>query len=80
MTVIEVAGAHESYRRGKGLRNTGAALGVAFVWLAVVENVVRVVRPAWQEWLLTDNAAALVLRGDSTASSSTGPAWTRTAA
>lgn len=48
------------------LRNTGAALGVAFVWFAVVENVVRGVRPAWQEWLLTDNAAALVLRGGST--------------
>ena len=48
------------------LRNTGAALGVAFVWFAVVENVVRGVRPAWQEWLLTDNAAALVLRGGNT--------------
>ena len=48
------------------LRNTGAALGVAFVWFAVVENVVRGVRPAWQEWLLSDNAAALVLRGGNT--------------
>ncbi|MDQ3423819.1 MAG: hypothetical protein M3510_10685 [Actinomycetota bacterium] len=36
------------------------------MWFAVVENVVRGVRPAWQEWLLTDNAAALVLRGGST--------------
>lgn len=47
-------------------RNTGAALGVAFVWFAVVENVVRGFRPAWQEWLLSDNAAALVLRGGNT--------------
>ena len=43
------------------LRNTGAALGVGFVYLVVVENAVRVLRPAWQPWLLTNNAAALVL-------------------
>jgi len=45
------------------IRNTGAALGVGFVYFAVVENAIRVVRPRWQEWLLTDNAAALVLTG-----------------
>jgi hypothetical protein len=43
------------------LRNTGAALGVAFVYVAIVENAVRALRPAWQPWLLTNNAAALVL-------------------
>jgi hypothetical protein len=43
------------------LRNTGAALGVGFVYLVVVENAVRALRPAWQPWLLTNNAAALVL-------------------
>jgi hypothetical protein len=43
------------------LRNTGAATGVAFVYVAVVENAVRALRPAWQPWLLTNNAAALVL-------------------
>jgi hypothetical protein len=43
------------------LRNTGAALGVGFVYVVVVENAVRVLRPAWQPWLLTNNAAALVL-------------------
>jgi hypothetical protein len=43
------------------LRNTGAATGVAFVYVAIVENAVRVLRPAWQPWLLTNNAAALVL-------------------
>ncbi|WP_138734576.1 hypothetical protein [Modestobacter excelsi] len=43
------------------LRNTGAATGVAFVYVAIVENAVRALRPAWQPWLLTDNAAALVL-------------------
>jgi ABC-type transport system involved in multi-copper enzyme maturation permease subunit len=43
------------------LRNTGAATGLAFVYLAIVENAVRALRPAWQPWLLTNNAAALVL-------------------
>ena len=44
-------------------RGTGAALGAGFVWFAVVETAVRGVRPRWQEWLLSDNAAALVLDG-----------------
>jgi len=43
------------------MRNTGAALGVAFVYVAIVENAVRALRPAWQPWLLTNNAAALVV-------------------
>jgi ABC-type transport system involved in multi-copper enzyme maturation permease subunit len=43
------------------LRNTGAATGVAFVYLVIVENAVRAFRPAWQPWLLTNNAAALVV-------------------
>lgn len=44
-------------------RNTAAALGVGFVYTALVENAVRVARPRWQEWLLTNNAAALVQPG-----------------
>lgn len=48
------------------MRGTGAALGVAFLYFAIAENAVRNLRPAWQEWLLTDNAAALVLPGGST--------------
>jgi ABC-type transport system involved in multi-copper enzyme maturation permease subunit len=43
------------------LRNTGAATGVAFVYLAIVENAVRALKPVWEPWLLTNNAAALVL-------------------
>ncbi|MCZ2818381.1 ABC transporter permease subunit [Modestobacter sp. VKM Ac-2984] len=43
------------------VRNTGAALGVGFVYFAVLETAVRAVRPEWQPWLLTDNAAALVM-------------------
>jgi hypothetical protein len=42
------------------VRNTGAALGVGFVYFAVLETAVRAVRPTWQPGLLTNNAAALV--------------------
>ncbi len=45
------------------VRNTGAALGVGFVYFAVVGTAVRNVRPRWQEWLLTDDALTLVQRG-----------------
>jgi hypothetical protein len=43
------------------LRNTGAATGVAFVYVAIVETAVRGLRPTWQPWLLTNNAAGLIL-------------------
>lgn len=43
------------------VRNTGAALGVGFVYFAVLETAVRALRPDWQPWLLTNNATALVL-------------------
>ena len=45
------------------VRNTGAALGAGFVYFAVLESAVRAVAPAWQPWLLTNNAAALVTPG-----------------
>lgn len=48
------------------LRNTGAALGIAFVYLVVVENLIRGLRPMWQPWLLSENALALVQQGGST--------------
>jgi hypothetical protein len=44
-------------------RNTGAALGVGFVYFAVVETAVRMLRPSWQPWLITNDAAALVAPG-----------------
>jgi hypothetical protein len=50
------------------LRNTGAATGVAFVYVAIVETAVSALRPAWQPWLLTNDAAALVLPGGLTLS------------
>jgi hypothetical protein len=42
------------------VRNTGAALGIAFVYLIIVENLVRGLRPLWQQWLLSSNALGLV--------------------
>jgi hypothetical protein len=44
-------------------RNTGAALGAGFVYFAVVETAVRVLRPAWQPWLLSNDAVALMNPG-----------------
>ncbi|MDQ1661298.1 MAG: hypothetical protein QOJ68_1278 [Blastococcus sp.] len=45
------------------IRNTGAALGAGFVYFAIVETAVRAVQPAWEPWLLSTNAAALVSPG-----------------
>ena len=48
------------------VRNTGAALGVGFVYFVIVENAVRGFKPAWQEWLLVENASALIRTGGHT--------------
>ena len=45
------------------IRNTGAALGVGFVYFAIAETAVRTLRPAWEPWLLSSQAAGLVSRG-----------------
>lgn len=37
-------------------RNTAAALGAAFVYFALVEGLIRGLRPGWQRWLVGDNA------------------------
>lgn len=44
------------------IRNTGAALGIAFVYFAVVENAVRVLWHWGQQWLVMENVTALVRR------------------
>ncbi len=43
------------------VRNTGASLGIGFVYFAVVETAIGAFRPGWQPWLLTNNAAGLVV-------------------
>ncbi|MCF6508206.1 hypothetical protein E9549_12430 [Blastococcus sp. MG754426] len=44
-------------------RNTGAALGVAFVYFAVVENALRIWDPMVDRWLVVSNSVALVAPG-----------------
>lgn len=44
-------------------RNTAAALGIGFVYLAVIEGMIRGFKPSWAGWLIGDNSA-LVLFGD----------------
>jgi hypothetical protein len=45
-------------------RNTAAALGAGFAYVAVIENLVRGLRPEWQPWLFTDNAAVFITGGN----------------
>ncbi|MGH2528035.1 MAG: ABC transporter permease subunit [Actinomycetota bacterium] len=45
-------------------RNTAAALGVGFAYLAVVEGLVRGLRPQWHRWLIGDNAALFLTGQD----------------
>ena len=42
-------------------RNAGAAIGGAFIWFAVLENILRGLRPGWNEWLLGTNAVVFLL-------------------
>jgi ABC-2 type transport system permease protein len=41
-------------------RHTAAALGVVFVWTAVIEGLIRGFRPHWTPWLLGDNLASFL--------------------
>lgn len=41
-------------------RHTSAALGVVFVYTAVLEGVLRAFRPLWSPWLLGDNIVSFV--------------------
>lgn len=42
-------------------RNTAAALGVGFVYLAVIESLVRTHKPSWTDWLIGDNASLFLI-------------------
>lgn len=41
-------------------RHTAAALGVVFVWTAVIEGLIRGLRPLWSPWLLGDNLVSFL--------------------
>jgi hypothetical protein len=45
-------------------RNTGAALGISFVYLAIVEGLIRGLRPGWTAWLLGDNGSIFLIGRD----------------
>jgi hypothetical protein len=44
------------------VRNTAAALGAGFVYLVIIENLVRGFFPQWQQWLLAENVSGLLSR------------------
>jgi hypothetical protein len=44
------------------IRHTAAALGAGFVYLVIIENLVRGFFPQWQKWLLVENVNALLSR------------------
>jgi ABC-2 type transport system permease protein len=41
-------------------RHTAAALGVVFIWTAVIEGLIRGLRPQWTPWLLGDNLVSFL--------------------
>lgn len=45
------------------IRNTAAALGIAFVYFVVLESVIRAINPALQPYLFTTGATAWINRG-----------------
>lgn len=44
-------------------RVTAAALGAAFVYFVILENLVRGFRPGWVRYLVSDNCAAVLTKG-----------------
>jgi hypothetical protein len=60
LAVIAVVGA---FGLANLTRNTGAALGIAFVYFAIVETVVGYLRPVLQPFLLNNNIGGLLARG-----------------
>ena len=53
-------------------RNSALALGISFAWFAVVENMIRGLRPRWQPWLIGDNAESFIAPSISTPRSALG--------
>lgn len=45
------------------IRNTAAALGIAFVYFVILENVIRAINPALQPYLFTTGVAAWTTHG-----------------
>jgi ABC-type transport system involved in multi-copper enzyme maturation permease subunit len=45
------------------VRNTGAALGIGFVYVVVIQLVLGNMKPSWSQWMLGTNAVGLVNPG-----------------
>jgi ABC-type transport system involved in multi-copper enzyme maturation permease subunit len=43
-------------------RVTAAALGAAFAYFVIIENLIRGLRPGWQRYLFTENVSAVLLK------------------
>jgi ABC-type transport system involved in multi-copper enzyme maturation permease subunit len=48
-------------------RVTGAALGVAFGWFVILENLIRAKLPGWERFLVTNDIAAVLVKKQSVA-------------
>lgn len=46
-------------------RNAAAAIGGAFLWFAVLETLLRGLRPSWNHWLIGNNAAVFLQGAES---------------
>lgn len=60
--VITLVAALVGFGIANAMRHTAAALGIGFVYFAILESVVRGYRPGWQQWLFTDNVIAFVMK------------------
>jgi ABC-type transport system involved in multi-copper enzyme maturation permease subunit len=60
VAAVSVAGATMGLSIAAIGRNTAAALGIAFGYLAIVENAIRGLRPSWTPWLLGDNSVVVI--------------------
>jgi hypothetical protein len=46
-------------------RSTAASVAIGFGYLALIEGLVRALRPGWQHYLLADNIAIVITGADS---------------
>lgn len=70
-------GAAFGFSLGSVARNTGFAVGAGFVYIAILENLIRGFLPDWSRWLIADNLAVLLV--DSEAESFVGHGPTKAA-
>jgi hypothetical protein len=55
-SVLAAGGGALAFAVASVARNTAAAITIVFVWLTIVEAILRGLRPGWAPWLIGDNA------------------------